>query len=363
MKILILANNSIGLWKFRGELLEKLTDEENEVYVSCPNGEFIDKIKNLGCKYIDTKISRHGKNILEDLKLLKEYTKKIKEIKPDVVLTYTVKPNIYGGIACRLLKVPYLVNITGLGTALENKSLMQNILIYLYRIALKNVNCVFFQNEENKQFFLEKGFNLKNSKLIPGSGVSLDRFELQEYPSEDKNINFVFISRVMKEKGIDQYLEAAKFIKNKYSNTNFHICGFCEENYIGILKEYEKKGVINYHGMVNDIQEFLKNIHCTIHPTYYPEGMSNVLLESCASGKPIITTNRSGCREIVDDTTNGFIVKQKDSDDLIEKVENFLKLSWEEKKEMGLNGRKKMEKQFDRNIVINSYLDEINKIK
>ncbi|MFK4785443.1 glycosyltransferase family 4 protein [Fusobacterium sp. MFO224] len=363
MKILILANNSIGLWKFRQELLKKLKEENHDIYISCPDGEFIEKVKELGCNFIDAKISRHGKNILEDFKLLKNYIKIIQKIKPDVVLTYTIKPNIYGGIACRLLKTSYLVNITGLGTALENKSIMRKILIYLYKIALKNVNCIFFQNKENKQFFLEKGFNFKNSKLIPGSGVNLEKFKLQEYPSEKKGINFVFISRIMKEKGIDQYLEAADYIKNKYTNTNFHVCGFCEDNYIGILKEYEKKGVINYYGMVKNIQEFLEKIHCTIHPTYYPEGMSNVLLESCASGRPIITTNRSGCREIVDNNVNGYIVKQNDTKDLIEKVENFLKLSREEKKEMGLNGRKKMEKQFDRNIVIDCYLKEINKIK
>ena len=362
-KILVLINDSSWTYNLRKELLEKLLKEENKVIIVCPIGEYTEELKKMGCEFINTSFSRHGKNIIKDFKLLINYIRTIKFIKPDIVLTFTIKPNIYGGMACRLLKVPYLVNITGLGTALENKSFMQKILIYLYKIALKNVNCIFFQNEENKKFFLEKGFNLKNSKLIPGSGVSLDRFQLQEYPFEDKNINFVFISRIMKEKGIDQYLEAAKFIKNKYPNTNFHICGFCEDNYMKILKEYEKKDIIDYHGMIKNVQEFLKNIHCTIHPTYYPEGMSNVLLESCASGKPIITTNRSGCKEIVDDNINGFIINQRDTKDLIEKIEKFLKLSWEEKKEMGLNGRKKMENQFDRNIVIDSYLEKINQIK
>ncbi|MDP0507290.1 MAG: glycosyltransferase family 4 protein [Fusobacterium sp. JB019] len=363
MKVLILANSSSGLWHFRGELLRKLIEDKYDVYISCPRGSYVYKVKELGCSYIETKISRRSKNIIEDFKLLKKYKKIINNIKPNVVLTYTIKPNIYGGMICRLLKIPYLANITGLGTALENKNFMQKILIYLYRIVFKNVNCVFFQNEENKQFFLKKGFNLKHYQLIPGSGVNLEKFALQKYPSEEKEINFVFISRIMKEKGIDQYLEVAEYIKNKYSNINFYICGSCEEDYIETLKKYEKKGYINYQGVVKDMHKFLENIHCTIHPTYYPEGISNVLLESCASGKPIITTNRSGCREIVDDNINGFIVKEKNTKDLIEKVEKFLKLSHEEKKKMGLNGRKKTEKQFDRNIVIDSYLKEINKIK
>lgn len=359
MKILILANNDLGLYNFRKELIERLIQEKNEVYISLPNGKRVKDLQEIGCKYIETEVDRRGTNPIKDFKLLLKYFKMIKQIKPDIVLTYTIKPNIYGGIACRIKKVPYICNITGLGTAAENESIVQKLIIKLYKYALKKVKCCFIQNEENFKFIIDnKIAKEENCKLIPGSGVNLEKFRLLEYPSED-TIEFLFIGRVMKEKGINEYLETAQHIKTKYPNTVFHILGFCEEEYEKQLQELQEKGIIKYHGRQDDVIPFIRNSHCTIHPTFYPEGMSNVLLESCASGRPIITTNRSGCREIIEDNKNGYIVKEKDSKDLIEKVEKFINLSNEEKRKMGLYGRKKVEKEFDRNIVITEYLKRI----
>ena len=172
-------------------------------------------------------------------------------------------------------------------------------------------------------------------------------------------MEFVFISRIMKEKGIDQYLEAAKVIRKKYPQTRFHICGACEPEYDGELQKLIGDKTVIYHGLVKDVAAIHKVTHCTVHPTYYPEGMSNVLLEACASGRPIITTDRAGCREIIDDGVNGFVVKQKDSGDLIDKLEKFINLSYEQKKSMGLAARAKVEKEFDRKIVVRKYLAEL----
>jgi len=359
-KILILANNDIGLYKFRKELIEELL-KDNEVIISLPDGEFVKELVNLGCEFIDTNISRRGTNPITDLKLMIEYKKILERIKPDVVLSYTIKPNVYGGMMCRLQKTPYISNITGLGTAIENGGVLQSFTIFLYKLALKNASCVFFQNKENAEFINSKGIIIGKQKVIPGSGVNLDHYEVLDYP-EDKIINFIFISRVMKQKGINQYLDTAMYIKKKYPNTQFHILGFCEESYEEKLKEMHDKGIIQYHGMQSDVRKFHKISHCTIHPTFYPEGMSNVLLESAACGRPIITTNRSGCREIVDDGVNGYVVEEQNSQDLIEKVEKFLKLSYEEKKQMGSAGRAKVEKEFDRQIVIDAYKDEIKAV-
>lgn len=166
----------------------------------------------------------------------------------------------------------------------------------------------------------------------------------------------------MKEKGIDQYLEAAAIIRDKYPRTVFHVCGFCEAEYEGRLKEFADKGIVNYHGMVRDIKEILKDVSCVIHPTYYPEGISNVLLESAACARPIITTNRAGCREVIDDGINGFIVEQKNSRDLVEKIVKFISLPHFHKKQMGLAGRRKVENTFDRQIVVEAYVSELHKI-
>jgi len=197
--------------------------------------------------------------------------------------------------------------------------------------------------------------------MLPGSGVNLDQYQTQPYPNGE-TIDFVFIARVMKEKGIDQYLEAAKVIRERHPETRFHICGFCEQNYEQTLRELSDNGTVIYHGLVADMKPIYCMASCTVHPTYYPEGLSNVLLESAASGRPIITTNRSGCREVITDDVNGFIVKQQDSADLIEKIEKFLALSNAERKAMGLAGRAKVESEFDRKIVIQKYLEETKKV-
>lgn len=357
-KILILANNDIGLYKFRKELIEELL-EDNEVFISLPHGDFIDELLSLGCHFIETNISRRGTNPITDIKLMAKYMKIIKQTNPDIVLTYTIKPNIYGGIMCRFMNKSYISNITGLGSAVENGGFLQKITLSLYKIALKKCSCIFFQNKENEDFINKKGVVKGKQKLIPGSGVNLNHYEVLEYPN-DEITNFLFISRVMKEKGIDQYLEAAEYIKNKYPNTAFHILGFCEESYEVKLNDMQRRGIIKYYGMQSDVRQFHAISHCTIHPTYYPEGMSNVLLESAACGRPIITTNRSGCKEVVDDNLTGFLIEQKSTRDLIEKIEKFLKLNSEERKLMGIYGRQKIENEFDRQIIVDHYLKEIN---
>ena len=360
-KVLFLVNHDVVIYNFRLELVERLLAEGHQVVISSPYGERIDDLVALGCEFRPITLSRHGMNPVQEMKLLWDYLKLIKKEKPDVVFTYTIKPNIYGGIACALRKVPYVVNITGLGTAVENSGLVQKITVMLYRLALARVQRVFFQNEENRQFFVDRKLAMGKHGMLPGSGVNLQRFSPLEYPGEETT-EFVFISRIMKEKGADQYLEAAEYIREKYPNTRFHICGFCEQAYEQKLKDLHDKGIIIYHGMVRDVKQVIAKAHCTIHPTYYPEGLSNVLLESAACARALITTNRSGCREVIDNGINGFVVEQKNAQDLINKIEVFLALPWEQKKAMGIAGRAKVEREFDRQIVVEKYLQEMKNL-
>lgn len=358
MKVLILANNSVGLYKFRKELLEALLCQNNEVYISIPKGDFVPEMEQMGCKFINTEISRHGTNPITDLLLIVQYKKIIKTVQPDIVFTYTIKPNVYGGFASQLCGVPYVANVTGLGSAVENGGILQKITLALYKVGLRGAQRVFFQNQANLDFMLAHGIKPKSFALIPGSGVNLERFAPLPYPQNDDTVHFVFISRIMREKGIDQYLDAAQHYAGK--NCVFHVCGFCEAEYQGKLDELAKAGVVVYHGMVRDVKTVLKDVHCTIHPSFYPEGISNVLLESCACARPIITTDRSGCREVIDDGVNGFVVKQRDSQDLIEKIEKFLALTHEQKLKMGEAGRAKVEREFNRQIVVDVYLKELS---
>lgn len=360
MKVLIATNNDIGLYKFRREIIEELL-KEHEVYISLPNGEFVEELTKMGCKYRECNFNRHGTNPFKDIQLILYYWSLMIRTKPDIVFTYTIKPNIYAGLICSILNIPYVANITGLGTAVENPGLMQFITVNLYKLGLKKAQKVFFQNTENRDFMISKGVVRGKYDMLPGSGVNLKNFTVSEYPN-DETVDFVFVSRIMKEKGIDQYLDAAKEIRRRHPKTRFHICGFCEQAYEDELKRLNEDGTIIYHGLVKDMATIYKQMSCTIHPTYYPEGLSNVLLESAASGRPIITTNRSGCREVVDDGINGYIVKERDSNDLIEKIEKFLSLSNEERKNMGLAGRTKVEKVFDRKIVVEKYMKQIKSI-
>lgn len=360
-KVLLVANEYTTILNFRMELIEKLVSYNFDVLLAVPSSKHDYRFQEIGCKTVDLFISRKSKNPLKDLKTLKNIKKIIKAIKPDVVLTFTIKPNVYGGMACKRLKVPYISNITGLGVALENPGIMQKITMFLYKKGLKKASMVFFQNEENMSFMEKHNIVVGNHSLIPGSGVNLERFKYQKYPVGDF-YEIAYISRLMKEKGIDQFLDAAKCLKEKYSNYSFHAYGLCEQGYDSIIKDYNEKGIVVYHGHSTNMPEIYKTCACVVLPTYYPEGMSNVLLESAATGRPIITTNRPGCREIIVDKVNGYLVEPRNSLDLIEKIEMFINLTNEEKEKMGKEGRKKVEKEFDRKIVVNKYLEAIDKI-
>lgn len=359
--ILFLVNHDVVIYNFRLELVERLLADNHRVTISSPYGERIEDLKKLGAEYCEIDINRHGMNPLKEAVLISKYKRLLDKVKPDIVFSYTIKPNIYGAIACRNKKIPCVANITGLGTAVENPGLKQIISILLYKYAFTKVKTVFFQNTENQLFFVEHKIAIGRHKMLPGSGVNLEKFHVLPYP-EDTVIKFVFIARIMKEKGIDYYLEAARTIREKYLNTEFHVCGFAEKEYHGKLQEYADKGIVIYHGMVRDITEIHMQTHCVVFPSYYPEGLSNVLLEAAASARPIITTNRAGCKEAVDDGVSGILIPLQNQEALNKALERFILMSPEERKIMGLAGRRKVEKEFDRQIVVDKYLEEIREL-
>lgn len=365
-RVLLLGNSQLVIYKFRKELVTNLVQEGYEVFVSFPSGPFGEGeeiSKKMGCHFIETPINRRGKNPIQDIKLFFHYIQILIKVKPDITLGYTVKPDIYGGIACRILKIPFIANITGLGSGLIQKGIIQKIMVLMYKYALKKAECVFFQNQGDKDFFEKEKITLENGVLIPGSGVNIDEYKALKYPHTSENIiNLSYIARVMKAKGIDEYLGAAKILKPKYPNVIFNIFGYCEENYKEILASFEKDNYIVYHGLVDDIIEVHKNSHCTILPTYHPEGISNVLLESAACARPIITTNRIGCKETVIDGVSGYLVEEKNISDLVNKIEKFILLSGHEKEYMGIKGRMKIEHEFNRQIVVNEYMKVIEDI-
>ena len=358
--IMVFSNHPSWTYNLRGEILSALVEKGYHVVVLVGSGKDVGRIMELGCEWIDVPFNRHGMNPIKEFSLFREYRKLLEDIKPDVVLSYTIKPNLYASYLCHKKGIPCIANITGLGTAVEYAGVLRSVLLFLYKKAFKGIYMVFFQNTMNRDVFIENNIVNNNYRVLPGSGVNLVKYKALPYPPETR-VEFVFISRIMKEKGIEQYLDAAVSMKKKYPFTVFHICGFCEQNYQDTIDELSKKGIIEFHGMINNVPAFLERIHCLVLPTYYPEGMSNVLLEACASARPIITTNRPGCGEIVDDGINGFVVREKDSEDLTSKIEKFISLPYQEKVQMGMNGRRKVEKEFNRDIVVKEYIDAIEK--
>lgn len=356
-KVLILSNLSSGLYDFRRELLEDLI-KDYEVYVSLPQtDEYTEKMKALGCKMICTPFERRGMNPLKDLGLLSQYNKLLKRIHPDIVCTYTIKPNIYGGLVCRMRKIPYISNITGLGTALQNGGLLCKVLISMYRLALKKAKVVFFQNRSNMDFMQKKGIALLNSRLLPGSGVNLSSHCYSEYPSEENGIRLLSVFRIMKDKGIEELLDVVNSLGSE--RVRFTLAGSYEEEtrekYEPIIEQLVEENKLTYLGYVDDMQQVYESCHILVHPSYH-EGMSNVCLEAAATGRIVITSDVPGCRETVVNNKSGLLIEAGSSESLKAAVMSLVDgKNHDERAKMGMVARKYVEDNFDRQIVVQMY--------
>lgn len=358
-KILILANSDMGLYKFRKELIVELV-KNHHVFVACPKGTYTLKLIDLGVEFNEVKMNRHSVNPISEFRLFIELFRKIKLIKPDLIMTYTIKPNIYGGIIARILTIGYITTITGLGSTLNNgiKSLFPNL---MYRIALKKAKMVFFQNQHNLDYMISRRIVKDNIVLVPGSGVNIDEYSFKEYPS-DIEIHFIFVGRLMKAKGIEDYLWLAKTIKEKHDNISFHVIGSMEEDYFKEIEELVEERIINYHGSKESVHEYYEMCHAIIHPSKYSEGISNVLLEAASTGKPILTTKIPGCKETFVEGKTGFGFEHSNKIELLEKFEQFLKLSHSTKEKMGIESRNWIESRFERGKVVDEYMRVIESI-
>ena len=360
-KVCIIATSALSVYHHRLELINRYHSCGWEVVVFAPYSADAEKLCEIGCVFEDTPMETRGTNPIKDLILLLRIVKLLQRHRPDLVLTFYTKTNIYGGIAARMTRIPYLSNVTGMGSAIENGGLMQRLMLMLYRIAVRKSDCLFFQNEYNLNFFAKHRIRAKSKQLLPGSGVSLERFKALPYPSEDQPIVLTFISRVLKEKGIEEFIGAARKIKEMHPAVRFHVIGPCDNEYKYELDVLDRDEVIRYYGKQFDTRPFVRASHCVVFPSYYSEGMANVLLEGAACGRPLITTGRPGCGETVVDGVTGYVVKERDTDDLIAKIERFISLPYEDKVKMGEAGRNKMEREFDRTIVVDVYLKESEK--
>lgn len=358
-KVLIMTNHSFMLWQFRRELIEALL-KEHVVILSMPCGERVEDFRKLGCKIIDTDIDRRGINPITDMKLLRRYFYLLKKIRPDMVITYSIKPNIYGGFACRMMKIPYCVNVQGLGTAFQ-KPVLASVIIGMYKVALKKAKVVFFENEGNAAVFQQKKIiSLKQQKVLHGAGINLDYYDYAPYEETD-GVHFLFVGRIMKEKGIDEFFYAAKKMKENFGEgVTFDMVGFFEDEYKEQVKKLQRKGVVNFFGFQEEVRPFYRRANCVVLPSYH-EGMSNVLLEAAATGRGLITSDIPGCREAVKTGESGYLCPVMDGDALYEAMKTFMELSTKKREEYGLAGRNYMKEVFDKKKVVQETLEAIER--
>jgi glycosyltransferase involved in cell wall biosynthesis len=357
MKILILTNNSEYTYNLRRELIQQLIFLGNEVHISCYFSDKYKELKNLGAHLINTKFYSRSKNPFSNILLIFTYLKLIIKIKPVKILTFTMKPNIYGGLLAKLFKIDYYANITGFGSVFLKTSLLKEIVIILMRNSLNNASKIYCQNVEIYNFFNKLGFNKNSLTLINGSGVNLKEFSYFRFP-KSTNVKFIFYGRLIEEKGLFDYLEAGKRIMKTNKYVEFHVLGRFT-NKIVKAKAIQAYPKIFFHEHTNNVIPFLQSSHCIVLPSYYPEGISNSLLEGAAIGRPIITTNVTGCKEVVENNVNGFLVIPRNIDDLYLKLQDFLRLDHHIMEKMGEFSRLKVEKVFDRDIIVKTYINDV----
>lgn len=363
MKLLFAGASDGGYYRTQRKLLAKLISDNHQIVIVSPRSSAAEKLIAIGCKFIELPLQRHGVNPFEEIELIRKYRTILKSEKPDIVLTNTIKPNLYMGLLCRFMGIPYVMNITGLGEGLLHEGRTKEVILKIYPIATKKAYCIFFQNVFNRQFFIDnKLANPRVFRMLPGSGVDVTDYLPIDYPSDKKGVRFMFVSRILKDKGIDELVGAFRIAKTKYNNIELHIAGGCSEEYEESLKGWIEEGIVQYHGRVDDMKPLYGMMHCLIHPSYH-EGMANVILESAACARPCLVSDIHGCKEGVDDGKSGFVFPVKSVNAIVDSIDRFMVLSNEQRKKMGLNARQKMEQEFNRNIVDNAYMKVITEIE
>lgn len=357
-KILIITNHSYMLYRFRKELIQKLL-EDSEVVISTPFVGHETDLKELGANCIKTEVDRRSINPFTDLKLLRTYKTILKQEKPDLVITYSIKPNIYAGYLCGKMKIPFCANVQGLGTAFQ-KALLSNLVTVMYRTAFKKVENVFFENQANAQAFVRRRIlPAKKEVVLSGAGINLEEYRYRQYPDNEK-VHFLYLGRIMKEKGMDELFGAVEQLRKDGCEFVLDLVGFFEDEYKEQVEQLQSEGIVRFYGFQENPKPYYAQTDCVVLPSYH-EGMSNVLLEAAASGRAIITTDIPGCREAVDNGKSGMLCKVKSTDSLYKAMKRFTELSREKRELLGKAGREKMEREFDKKKVVEETVKVITK--
>lgn len=359
-KLIIIGNISSSTRVFRAELLESLVKRYTVWLIAQFTPKDLKFFTDMGVKCIDLPIDRRGKNPLKDAVLLMGYFHHIRTIKPDLVLTFTIKPNIYAGLVCRWLKIKYIATVEGLGTIFNTDASFVNRCVQkLYGLGIQKAEAVFYLNDYIREVLLKLGVKEQQLRYTPGMGVNLEKFTPQPYPPEHP-FRILTIGRIMKEKGIGEVLAASDELIKQIPDLEWHICGAPEKGEEHWVEEMTKRPWIKYHGVLADPRPMYAMVHATTTTTTYHEGLSTVCIESLACARPVLGTNVYGVKEIIDDGITGYIIKPYDYRDVVNVVYKFYKLAYSEKQNMTIEARNKVCQLYDRNMVIGIYSDTIH---
>jgi glycosyltransferase involved in cell wall biosynthesis len=367
MRIAIVLNTSWNIYNFRMNFVKALQANGHEVHTIAPVDDYTHFLKESGCIHHPVRMDSRGANPIKDSALIVELYAIYRKIRPDVVLHYTIKPNVYGTLAAALLKIPVINNVCGLGTVFLKDNLVSAVAIFLYKISFRFANKVFFQNSDDLKLFLDKQLVRKEAvDLVPGSGIDLQKFTPMNFKRNEK-FTFLLISRLISDKGVYEYIQAIEKLKTNGVDARFQVLGAMDpEHKRGISKEvidnWIDTGTIEYLGTTDNVREFIEKADCIVLPSYR-EGTPRTLLEAASSCKPIIATDVPGCNHVVVHNFNGLLCKMKDAGDLAEKMKSMSFLDEKTLKEFGLNGRSKIETEYDESIVINKYLAALSSIR
>lgn len=368
LKIMIGLNSAWNLLNFRSGLVRRMLAEDWEVIALAPDCEYSDQVRALGCQFITLPLDTHGTNPFKDILLFWRYRCLLKDLRPDVFLGFTVKPNVFGTLAAHSLRIKVINNITGLGSVFNNNNMLCILVRFLYRVALSRSTKVFFQNQDDLELFVNTGIvDPSIATCLPGSGIDLKRFHLLPPKSNSNLITVLLLSRMLFDKGVGEYVEAAISLKPQYPNIEFALMGFLDlKNKTAISRSqmdaWIAMGSVVYWGVSDDVRSAIAQADVVVLPSYR-EGTPRVLLEACAMGRPVITTSSVGCKNVVDDGVTGFLCEPKNAEDLARAIRNFLSLSQYQRFNMGLEGRRKMELEFDEEIVVRHYLEVIRTMR
>lgn len=364
MKIVICINTAWNILNFRKGLIAALLKDGHEVVALAPRDNCAERLVALGCKFVDMPMPNGGTNPIEDLRLLFRLRRFFRDEDADVLLSYTAKPNIYGALAARAFGVPVINNVAGLGAVFISKSLVTLVVKTLYRAALRSTFCTFFQNPSDRDLFLQAGLvDAARARLVPGSGINLSEFQPREPESQTRPFRFLLIGRMLRDKGVVEFVEAARQLAPKYPGVEFALLGATDYNNPAAIsgrqvEEWVAKGQVIYLGTREDVRAEIAGADCVVLPSYR-EGTPRTLLEAAAMAKPIVTTDTAGCREVVTDGVNGFLCRVADAQDLADKLERMLTLDPVTRSAMGVAGRLKMQQEFDEQLVIAKYKEAI----